>query len=214
MPGAIVHDPPASFLVDHILKRVIHSRLFLITGPPGVGKTTWCAATAVRARQAGLTVCGLISPAVYNQGEKIAIDLVDLVSGECRNLGHLSSYGINGLTVGRWVFLPEAILWGNKLLQGCSAQGWASFDLLILDEIGPLEFKQEGGFEWGMRLVDQFSSAATRQVYDEAAGSGVVAVVIRPKLLALARERWPQAVILNLAGAGCYEGPSDRQDIH
>ena len=51
-------------------------------------------------------------------------------------------------------------------------------ELLLIDELGPLEFRGEGGFIAGFAAID-------------ARHYRLAVVVVRPELLDAARQRWP-----------------------
>jgi nucleoside-triphosphatase THEP1 len=107
--------------------------LLLLVGPSGAGKTTACQRIIELARSHGLVVSGVLSLPVYEGKEKSAIILRDITSNEERTLARVALVGIES-DVGVWSFEPEAILWRQELqgdLQSC--------DLLIIDELGPLE---------------------------------------------------------------------------
>jgi nucleoside-triphosphatase THEP1 len=154
--------------------------LIFITGSSGAGKTSWCAHTAQQARAEGLTVSGLLCPAVFSQGEKVGIDLVDLATGERQRLGIREDAKNKGIQVGCWYLDPATLAWGNEILRQLDHA-----DLVILDEIGLLEFEHGAGFQEGLRLLDEVRYK-------------MALVVVRPTLLPAARARWPHAQVLDL----------------
>jgi hypothetical protein len=153
-------------------------QLTIISGPSGAGKTTWCQNAAIQAHAAVLPVAGLISPAIFERGEKVGIAVVDLKSGERRVLATRRPPEREGGCV--WRFHPDAILWANHCLQAVRAR-----DILFVDELGPLELLHGQGFQQGLILIDAgFYSQAF--------------VVVRPSLLPVARSRWPGAHLLRM----------------
>ncbi len=180
-----MNKPPISpaTMLANITNNIEINGIWLISGERQVGKTTWCISVASHAKAAGLCVCGLISPAVFSGEEKTGFDLVDVQSSERRCFGVLDSPNPGWDKIGIWSFDPGVITWGNerlKLSQGC--------DLLILDEVGPLEFHQGKGFQEGMRLVDEH---LTKSAF----------VVVRPELLPDARMRWPHSGLIEIRKA-------------
>jgi nucleoside-triphosphatase THEP1 len=173
---------PASMLANVVKKKDIHG-IWLISGERQVGKTTWCSSVARKARAAGWKVGGLITPAVFSGGEKIGFNLIDLQSGVQRQFGVSHDTHPDWIKIGMWRINPEVLAWANeqlKLCQGC--------DLFILDEVGPLEFSQNQGFQEGLRLVDeQLIKAAF--------------IVVRPELLPVAQKRWPQTRLIEIGKA-------------
>ncbi len=169
---------PEEALQRAIAHRDLAPQRMILTGERGAGKSTWCARLAQEARAVSWRVAGLWSPAVMEREAKIAIELVDLESGEKRRLavrGTAEEGGTHGL---RWRFVDETIAWGNALLGAL-----ASPDLLIVDELGPLEFRHEQGLQAGLAAVDR---GAHR----------LAVVVIRPELLPDALARWPGAHVV------------------
>lgn len=48
-----------------------------------------------------------------------------------------------------WCFEAAALAWGDAVLQNTPA-----CDLLLIDELGPLEFRGEGGFSHGLAAAE------------------------------------------------------------
>ena len=88
-----------------------------------------------------IQVAGLISPGVFRGGEKITIDALGLKSGNKKRLAELNRAQNTGLDTQRWSFFPKAIACGNQILQET-----LPCDLLIVDELGPLEFRRAEGW--------------------------------------------------------------------
>ncbi|MBK8985078.1 MAG: ATP-binding cassette domain-containing protein [Chloroflexi bacterium] len=154
-------------------------QLFIVTGLSGVGKTTWCGDLAQRARARGLRVAGLWSPGVFAHGRKLGIDLVNLHTEERRRLANLRGSAAAAVSTTQWAFDPEALAWGNRVMADAP-----DHDLLILDELGPLEFGRGEGLMAGLQVIDDGRYR-------------VACVVIRPSLLPEAQARWPHAQIIN-----------------
>ncbi|MFZ5910157.1 MAG: nucleoside-triphosphatase [Chloroflexota bacterium] len=137
------------------------STLHLLTAPRGAGKTTFCRALADRARTAGWDVAGLLSPAVFEDGAKTGILAQDLRTSETRLLavanqqfnpvqGKSSSFPTLDLPLGDWLFDSSVIAWGNQILETC-----LPCDLLIVDEIGPLELNRGAGWVNALETLRQ-----------------------------------------------------------
>lgn len=160
-------------------------QIVIVTGPSCSGKTTYCARRVAEARAAGWDVAGVLSPARFAGAEKVGIDAVDLRSGERRALAGLRSPGTDAqvkqpsaIVTIRWTFDVEALAWGNRLFTGSTP-----CDLLIVDELGPLEWLHGQGWIAGIDAVETRAFATAL-------------VVVRPSLVELAQARWPDAKVL------------------
>ncbi|MFP3853977.1 MAG: nucleoside-triphosphatase [Anaerolineales bacterium] len=169
---------------------------WLLTGERNSGKTRaleLLLAWLTKNRPA-LQVAGLISPGVYQDGKKIAIDIVDLRTDDHRRLADPKESAQQGLSTKRWFFYTDIIAWGNRKLREIN-----SCDIFIIDELGPLEFEREDGFQIALPLMDR---AAFRLGF----------AVVRPSLLDRAESRWKPERILDIPEWGGPE-PASRQMI-
>ncbi len=120
----------------------------LVTGERDAGKTVFCRALveAVRALPGPPAVAGVVSPRVYEGGEQVGIDVEDLRTGRRRRLATLRSPGEPALSEATklWRFDEEALAWGNEVLRSATP-----CDLLVVDELGPLEFEEGRGWLGG-----------------------------------------------------------------
>jgi nucleoside-triphosphatase THEP1 len=161
------------------------NQLVLVTGESGSGKTRWCQELVQQARLEGISPLGVISPAVFVDNNKVGIDLLEIHTGERRHLAYRRSdaktNGSCGPHTGDWQFDAEVLNWANQILDNPGTG-----NLLILDELGPLEFLENQGFINGLKLVDE-------QRYH------VACVTVRPLLLATAQDRWPWSVVLDIS---------------
>ena len=154
-------------------------QLILVTGLSGVGKTTWCTQLIGLAREAGLSVNGLLSPSIFKNGRKVGIEIVDLHSGDHHQLARLREDNVAGMQTPRWAFDSKVMAWANQTLADSGES-----DLMVIDELGPLEFAQNKGLTAGLARLDSGDYK-------------VAAVVIRSALLPQALTRWPKAIIVN-----------------
>jgi len=130
--------------------------LLLLTGPPGVGKTTVCLGLARLLGEKGWKVGGIVTLAEGRR--RLALDLG---SGERRllavgsgpmpaRMGEESPAGPSGPRWGPYRFSRPALDWGNATVLRAVAGG---VDLVILDEVGPLELVLGEGFLPALRAV-------------------------------------------------------------
>lgn len=154
----------------------------ILTGDSGRGKTRVCQTAADGLRDRGWNVAGVVCPGVWMADQKVGIDALDLRSGEVRRLAERAGMGdaaVGPATRG-WYFHAAALAWCNSLLANAGGP-----DLLVIDELGPLEFEQGEGLMQGLVATD---SGCFR----------LGLLTVRPQLLTLARARWPDARILGL----------------
>ncbi len=160
---------------------------FLVTGERGTGTTLFCRALveAVRDLPGRPGVGGVLSPRVYEGGEQVGIEVLDVRTGKHRRLASLRAAGEPALSESTklWRFDPEALVWGNEVLAAAVPCG-----LLVVDELGPLEFEEGVGWLAGLAAMDSGAYVAA-------------AAVVRPRLLGLALRRWPDAAEIE-AGSG------------
>ena len=147
------------------------AEIILLTGDLQSGKTNLCLEIHQLAQEAGIRVGGMISPAVFIGDKKAAIDVLNLKSGIRKRLAELRTSHQSGLETQRWSFDPVVVDWGNKMLKEA-----VPCDLLLIDELGPLEFHREEGWVNGFDVIDsgEYSTAV---------------IVIRPSLIEEAARR-------------------------
>ncbi len=143
----------------------------LLSGEIGAGKTTICQRVLALARKRGYRCGGLLTPAIFDQdGNKIGIEALDPLSGQSWTLAR-ADRPMDGPQTGRYHFEARA-------LQRCLTaieQGATEGDLLLIDEIGPLELEQEKGLS---------------PVLDILLHTPRVLVVVRSDLLDQLARRW------------------------
>ncbi len=152
----------------------------LLTGGIESGKTSLCLEVVEAAREEGVLLGGLISPAVFQNGEKVAIDVMDIKRGERMRLADGPGGRATDVETKHWAFYPEAVAWGNQVLASA-----VPCNLLVIDELGPLEFKRKEGW------VNGFKTVASGDYH-------AALLVIRPSLLEEALSRWQVGKIVNL----------------
>jgi iron complex transport system ATP-binding protein len=169
----------SSLLSDLLNRGKNNPQILIVTGLSGAGKTTWCAQLARLAEESGMQVRGVLSPGVYQGERKNAIDARAIESGETRQLATLQDQRTSELSTPRWRFKPETVAWVNEILGNIKTS-----DLIIIDEVGPLELLRGKGLTAGMHLVDEGHYR-------------VACVVVRTSLVPKALQRWPGAVVVS-----------------
>ena len=114
-------------------------QIAILTGAPGTGKTTTCGRLLGHARDLGLDCAGILSPARFEGGAKVGIDVVDVRSDERRRLADVDELP-GRLRVGPYRFDDDSVAWGvARLGAACPC------DIVFVDEIGPLEMDRGEG---------------------------------------------------------------------
>jgi nucleoside-triphosphatase THEP1 len=132
-------DVVSTLMSDRLESGMRPPKVVLLTAPSGLGKTTACRRTVELAQARGLRAAGLLSLPVYQDGVKTAIMLHDISTGQAHVLARANQAG-DGPRVGIWTFDPLVVAWGQRVLASL-----ASCDLLVIDEIGPLELETGQG---------------------------------------------------------------------
>ncbi len=159
-------------------------KLIILTGKRGAGKSTFCSVLIAHFKKEGWRVRGLYSPGLFVDGDKKAIEVVNLENNERRLLAvpkPKSSVGTDENKPYHWNFDPQILEWGNHIFLNA-----VPADLLIVDEIGPLELKMSQGWTAAIKALD---SKAYR----------LALLVMRPELLPDAIQRWPWAQVFTIS---------------
>ncbi|MBM4458971.1 MAG: hypothetical protein FJ011_14620 [Chloroflexi bacterium] len=119
----------------------------LLTGKEHVGKTTACWKALPALRADGLRIAGFVSPPLLSEtGAKVGIQMVNLTTGESQTLARVAAHG-EPATVGQYRMADEASEWARRVL---AAALLANADWIVVDEIGPWELHQDGGFAFAL----------------------------------------------------------------
>lgn len=156
---------------------------WILSGWRGVGKTLFCQSFVQFARREGWDVAGILSPGRFKDGRKVAFDVEAIRSGESKPLAALEQQSPEDLVFSSWFFNRQSLEWANQILMG-------SFpcDVLIVDELGPLEFKRSAGFQ---KAFEAIHSRAFK----------LALVVIRPELVEQACQVFPVSRVLEIQTA-------------
>ena len=108
--------------------------IWLVTGPPGVGKSTLISKVVLRLKSAGVIVGGCTTAEKKSGGARIGFEVRDLTSGRVGQLASVNSKF--GPRVGRYrVNLTDLATVGAA---GVAAAASAS-EVIVIDEVGPME---------------------------------------------------------------------------
>ncbi len=128
----------------------LHPLKLALIGERGTGKTSLLLDLIKSFHKKEVEVAGIISRGIFNNGVKVAIEAVDIESGEGHVLARLTTDVKTDLQYGDWSFYLQTIDWANQRLTKITQT-----DILIVDEIGPMELDQDGGFQAGLSLFDR-----------------------------------------------------------
>ena len=156
------------------------SKITVITGERGAGKSRFCLELLDRCEQEGCSAGGIISLALYSEGIKTAFYTMDVRTREKRLCG-TRIHGDQG-TVGCWQMDGEVLVWGNELLRSS-----IPCDRLFIDELGPLEFDRGKGYTAAFTVL-------------KGSGYGHAYVVIRPECLEMFRQYISDFRIIRIGG--------------
>jgi nucleoside-triphosphatase len=112
----------------------MQKRVLLLTGNPGIGKTTVLMKTVNALKKRGICVGGMISREVREGGRRVGFEILDLSSGRSGWLAHVNQK--TGPRVGRYrVNIEDLNAVGAKAI----IEAVEKCDGIAIDEIGPME---------------------------------------------------------------------------
>ena len=106
----------------------------LITGPPGVGKTTLLNKIKKKIKDMGHSTGGMYCPEIREEGRRTGFEIIDIAS---RRKGLLAStHNIKGPSVGKYRVNLDDI---NKIGVLALRNALKTSDYIFIDEIAPME---------------------------------------------------------------------------
>lgn len=185
LPGVEAWRRPSSVLVamvnglDALLEEAT-PRAILVTGEKGEGKTTLLARYATELRKAGARVAGLLAHAVWERAERSGYDVESIATGERVSLA-VRSEAVGAVRQGPFAFSEVGLTLGISALTSAIE---SDAEVVVVDEVGPLELRGEGWAEPLDRLL--------------AFRGPLVVLSVRPSLVEEVGRRWafvPLAVV-------------------
>jgi nucleoside-triphosphatase THEP1 len=162
-------------------KKSLTGELWIITGEIGAGKTTLCVNLVESFRQLGWQISGVQSPAIFEDGIKTGIAVVNLATEEKRKLAtHEFKPEGSEKDPLHWRFDPEVLHWGNQVLENA-----VPTELLVVDEIGILELVRGEGWKQALTAIN------SKHYY-------LAILIMRPKLMEKALRLWPWGKIIQI----------------
>jgi len=115
-------------------------RKILLTGRPGVGKTTLLIETIREVEGRGLRVGGMVSREVRDESVRVGFEISDLASGQKGWLAHVEQP--EGPRIGKYrVNLKDLLEIGVNAINRAAAD--STISVIAIDEIGPMELCSE-----------------------------------------------------------------------
>jgi nucleoside-triphosphatase len=112
----------------------LEKRVFILTGAPGIGKTTVLAKVVSELHGKGVSVGGMFSREVREGSERVGFEVVDIAAAKVGWLAHVNGQG--NPQVGEYhVILADLEAVGVKAINSAIEQS----DIVAIDEIGPME---------------------------------------------------------------------------
>jgi len=140
---AFLINQAEGLLNDFQEKTLETNSLIIITGKRGEGKTTFLKKITSALKAEGLETKGFLSSAVYKDGEKIGYRLLSISDNTEMNFISVNEH-FGEINLGKYYFSDEGLEWGNNILKSYNGN---DNDILIIDEIGPLELSGKGWSE-------------------------------------------------------------------
>lgn len=155
--------------------------IIFLTGERDTGKTIVCEQVIKEMSRILKPITGVVSPGQYENERKTGIYCFDIATGDKKVLAFYSPGWDEQNPQREWEFIRETLNWGNELLANSIPT-----DLLVIDEIGFLEFEKDEGWTNALAVLDS-------RKYQNAL------VVVRPALIENALERYPDAKVITIS---------------
>lgn len=106
----------------------------ILTGAPGVGKSTAVIRAARELKDRGLNVGGIVSRELRTNNIRVGFEFIDLNTNDSRVLAYITG---NGPKIGKYFVDLTGCRFAAERLSGAIKYS----DVIICDEIGPMELK-------------------------------------------------------------------------
>jgi nucleoside-triphosphatase THEP1 len=127
--------------------------VIILSGEVQEGKTSFLLKVADQLKQDGYSIGGFFARGIHVDGERVGYDLEDIHTEETSILIRKTP-SKGWYRHGKYYFSPEGEAFGKNILNGIGNQ---EFDLVIIDEVGPVELKGKGWANEIEKLVHQKS---------------------------------------------------------
>jgi len=137
------------------------SRIIIITGKKDSGKTSTLKRIIREQKSLGKTVGGIISEARGKGSDRVSYYAVDILTGEKMLLATTEKIETN-ITFGRFFFSEKGIKFARNTLKKTEGS-----DIVVIDELGPLECMEEGFLDEALDLVKQYDGELILVIREE-----------------------------------------------
>jgi nucleoside-triphosphatase len=120
-------------------RRILNSKIYFLTGKINEGKTTTLQKWLKIWEKRKLRVGGIVAIAKWKSGIKHSYEIHDIETGKSCLFAAMEKIE-DGISMGRFNFSIKGIAFAEKVL----LRNPSSLDILIVDEIGPLEISGRG----------------------------------------------------------------------
>ncbi len=141
-------------------------KIYIVTGTIGEGKTAWLAKLTGLLKEKGVSVGGILALRIVEEGTTTGYDVSDIATGN--RTPFLRHTGNETMGVERFTVNDAGYEAGNRAL---GYEAIRDKDVIIVDEIGPLELKDLGwseGLEGLLKETDAVLIIAVRKSLTEA----------------------------------------------
>jgi len=128
-----------------------HHHITLLTGRVQGGKTTQATLLVNRLVNEGFNVMGFLCPGTFSSGVRSAFSLVNIKTGDRIPMGSVEEPE-GWVPYRRFHFNPEAFRLGSTWIRDCKTK---EPDLVVIDEVGPMELEEMGWWEILQFLCNQ-----------------------------------------------------------
>ena len=120
-------------------------KVFIVTGAVGEGKTAWLVRLTGLLKERGISIGGILALRLMEEGKTTGYDITDIRTGE--RTPFLSQTGDAKVGVERFAMDEAGHRAGQRALDPAANR---AMDVVIIDEVGPLELKGKG---WSDRIT-------------------------------------------------------------
>ena len=154
-------------------RETMQKRVLLLTGAPGVGKTTVLIKTVGALKAKGISVGGMISHEAREGNVRVGFEIIDLTNGKHGWLAHVNKK--SGPQVGKYHVNLEDL---EKIGATAIIDAVQKCGVVAIDEIGPMEL-----------FSQQFKQAVKQALESQKLMLAVVHAKARDPLIAEAKQR-------------------------